>query len=127
MQTLVTSALLIAVIAAAARTAVPVVGRDWPQFRGIHAQGISDTTTTPTTWNVPEARSVAWKSPVPGLGHSSPVIWGNSVCVTTAISGKPDPELKVGLYGDIQPVQDDTVHTWKVLCFDKASGRLQWE
>src|SRR5918995_2549865 len=127
MRTLVAFALLVTVTAAAARTAVPVLGRDWPQFRGIHARGVADTAGTPMTWNVPEQRGVAWKTPVPGLGHSSPVIWGNTICVTTAISGKPDPELKVGLYGDIQPVQDDTVHTWKVLCFDKGNGTLRWE
>jgi outer membrane protein assembly factor BamB len=127
MRILIISAFFVAVSAAAPRTTAPAPGRDWPQFRGIHAQGISDATSTPVTWNVPEGRGVAWRTPVPGLGHSSPVIWDDVICVTTAVSGKPDPELKVGLYGDIKPVEDDTVHTWKVLCFNKKNGRLRWE
>ena len=111
---------------AAAAPQGPVAGRDWPQFRGIHARGIVDA-PAPTSWNVPEGRGVRWKTPVPGLGHSSPIVWNDLVCLTTAISGKPDPELKVGLYGDITPVEDDTVHEWKVLCLDKATGRIRWE
>ena len=112
--------------AAAARDAA-VPGRDWPQFRGIHADGVSDAAAAPVAWNVTEKRGVLWRMPVAGLGHSSPIVWNDLVCVTTAISGKPDPELKVGLYGDITPVNDDTPHTWRVVCLDKASGRVRWE
>ena len=114
-------------LASTAAREAPLPGRDWPQFRGIAARGISEAKPAPTAWNVPEGRGVAWKTPIPGLGHSSPIVWQDLVCVTTAISGKPDPELKVGLYGDIKPVDDSTVHTWKVLCLDKATGRVRWE
>jgi hypothetical protein len=55
------------------------------------------------------------------------VVWGDRLFLTTAISGKEKAELRVGLYGDIAPVQDDTVHQWKVLCFDKRTGKLLWE
>jgi outer membrane protein assembly factor BamB len=70
---------------------------------------------------------VKWRVPVNGLGHSSPVVWGGLVCTTSAVSGTPDPELKVGLYGDIGSVLDTTVHRWLVMCFDKATGALKWE
>jgi outer membrane protein assembly factor BamB len=76
---------------------------------------------------VEEARNLQWKTPIPGLGHSSPIVWGNRVFVTSAISGLEKPELKVGLYGDVKPVTDDTVHQWKVYCLDKNTGRLLWE
>ena len=127
MRPLLGSLLLLVSLASGAAREGPVPGRDWPQFRGIHARGISDSAPAPTSWNVPERRGVLWKTPVPGLGHSSPIVWRDLVCVTTAISGKPDPELKVGLYGDITPVEDDTIHTWKVLCLDKATGRVRWQ
>jgi outer membrane protein assembly factor BamB len=105
----------------------PRAGVDWPGFRGIAARGVADSGTAPLRWNVPESRQVKWRVPVNGLGHSSPVVWGGLVCTTSAVSGTPDPELKVGLYGDIGSVLDTTVHRWLVMCFDKATGALKWE
>ncbi|HYN06473.1 MAG TPA: PQQ-binding-like beta-propeller repeat protein [Vicinamibacterales bacterium] len=107
------------------RSAVdPKPGVDWPSFRGIRGAGVADGFKTPTTWNVPNNQGVRWKTPIEGLGHASPIIWGNRVCVTTAISGKPDAGLKIGLYGDIASVPDDTVHVWKLTCLDKKSGKV---
>jgi outer membrane protein assembly factor BamB len=106
---------------------LPRAGIDWPSFRGPRASGIGDGFKAPTQWNVSAGQNVKWKTPIAGLGHSSPAIWGNLLCVTTAISGKTDPELKVGLYGAIKSVDDESVHTWKVICLDKKSGRLRWE
>ncbi|HXE81542.1 MAG TPA: PQQ-binding-like beta-propeller repeat protein [Vicinamibacterales bacterium] len=105
----------------------PSPARDWPQFRGIGARGISEGPPPPTSWDVPSGRGVKWRTPIPGLGHSSPIVWGDLVCVTTAISGQADPELKVGLYGDIEPVRDESAHTWKVYCLDRLTGRVRWE
>ncbi len=102
-------------------------GANWPSFRGPSACGIAEGHPTAAQWNVSEGTNVRFKTPVPGLAHSSPVIWGDRLYLTTAISGQDDPELKVGLYGDIASVQDDTVHTWKVLCYDKNTGALLWE
>jgi outer membrane protein assembly factor BamB len=102
-------------------------GTDWPSFRGPDATGVAEGFSTPTDWDVEDKKNVLWKTPLPGLGHSSPVISGDRVFVTTAISGKDDPELKVGLYGDIRPVEDDTVHAWKVFCLDKKTGKVLWE
>jgi outer membrane protein assembly factor BamB len=101
----------------------PKPGVDWPSFRGIRGAGIAEGFKTPASWDVPKSQGVRWKVPLEGLGHASPIVWGNRVCVTTAISGKPDAGLKIGLYGDIASVPDDTVHTWKLLCFDKKSGK----
>jgi outer membrane protein assembly factor BamB len=100
---------------------------DWPSFRGPNAGGVADGAATPTTWNAEKGDNILWKTPVPGLGHSSPIIWGDKVFVTTSISGKEKPELKVGLYGDIAPVNDDTVHQWKVICLNKKTGKTIWE
>ena len=100
---------------------------NWPQFRGPQARGISENSSLPTTWDVETNNNIKWKTNVPGLGFSCPVIWENKLFLTTAISGLEDPEVKVGLYGDIEPVEDETIHTWKVLCYDKSSGELIWE
>ena len=101
----------------------PKPGVDWPSFRGIRGAGVSDGFTTAINWDVPAKKNVRWTAAVPGLGHSSPVIWGNRLCITTAISGKGDNSLRIGLYGDIASVMDETSHTWKLMCFDKNSGR----
>lgn len=105
----------------------PRPGIDWPSFRGIAARGVGEGAAPPLQWNVPEGRHVRWRASVAGLGHSSPVVWGNLVCTASAVSGLADPQLKVGLYGDITSVQDTTQHRWLVMCFDKATGKLQWE
>jgi len=102
----------------------PKPGVDWPSFRGIRGAGVADGFRTPASWDVPNNKGLRWKTPIPGLGHSSPIVWGGRVCVTTAISGAPDAGVKIGLYGDIVSVVDNTVHTWKLLCADKMSGRV---
>ena len=105
----------------------PRPGVDWPQFRGIKANGTSDTHATADKWSVTSNEGIAWKTPIPGLGLSSPIVWGDLVCLTTSISGMKDAGLKVGLYGDIKPVQDDTEHEWRVYCLDKKSGAVKWQ
>ncbi|HUF48883.1 MAG TPA: PQQ-binding-like beta-propeller repeat protein [Vicinamibacterales bacterium] len=102
----------------------PRPGIDWPSFRGINGTGVAEGFPTPTTWDVPGGKGVRWTTAIEGLGHSSPVIWGNQVCVTTAISGKIDAGLRIGIYGDIASVQDDTEHVWKLVCVDKTSGQV---
>lgn len=124
-----TLGLLAAAIATAqphASTA-PRPGIDWPQFRGIAASGVAEGAPLPATWNVAQNKNVAWKTPIPGLGHSSPVVWGDLLCVTSAISGKSEAGLKVGLYGDIASVADDTPHEWRIYCLDKNSGAIKWQ
>jgi outer membrane protein assembly factor BamB len=121
-------ALVVAATSLQAQTRVsPRAGVDWPGFRGIAAAGTDEGASLPVSWSVPDSKLVKWKVPVAGLGHSSPVVWGDMVCTATAISGTPDPQLKVGLYGDIGSVLDTTTHKFMVMCFDKRSGKLRWE
>lgn len=99
----------------------------WPSFRGTNASGIAEGYPTPLEWDVASSRGIRWRTPVPGLGHSSPAIWGDRVFITTAVGGPADSQLRVGLYGDISPVENDPVHAFKVLCLDKRSGKVLWE
>ena len=105
----------------------PRPGVDWPQFRGIRASGIDDRHPAPASWDVARNQSVRWKTPIPGLGHSSPVVWGDTVFLATSISGQRDAGLKVGYYGDIDPVKDDTPHEWRVYALDKKTGKVRWQ
>jgi outer membrane protein assembly factor BamB len=105
----------------------PRAGIDWPQFRGISAAGVSEGAETPSTWNVADGKNVQWKTDIPGLGLSSPVVWGDLLFVSTAISGKRDATLRPGLYGDIESVPDDTSHEWRVYALNKKTGVVVWQ
>jgi outer membrane protein assembly factor BamB len=105
------------------QTANPRPGVDWPSFRGVRASGVAEGFPTPETWDVASGKGVQWKSAVEGLGHSSPVVWRDRIYLTTAISGKGDSGLKPGLYGNIESVNDDSPHTWKLIALDKKSGK----
>lgn len=112
-----------------AAASIPAAPSDsnWPSFRGAFARGVADGFATPVSWNVAGAKNVKWKTAIPGLAHSCPVVWGDRVFVTTAVGAKAEPELKVGMYGDVRPVRERDVHAWKVYCLDKSSGQILWE
>ncbi|MDA2927134.1 PQQ-binding-like beta-propeller repeat protein [Acidobacteria bacterium AH-259-G07] len=99
----------------------------WPSFRGPGANGLAEGYPTASTWNLETSENVEWKTPIPGLGHSSPIVWGDRIFVTTAVSSQKNPKLKVGLYGDIRPVDEDTIHSWRLYCLDKHTGQILWE
>jgi outer membrane protein assembly factor BamB len=78
--------------------------------------------------------NIAWKSEVPGRGHSQPVVWGNRVFLTTDIEGDKIQDYKeiVHMMGEEKFVHPDWTgadleHTLKVLCFDANTGKLLWE
>ncbi|MGB0715204.1 MAG: PQQ-binding-like beta-propeller repeat protein [Phycisphaerae bacterium] len=99
---------------------------NWPQFHGTAARGIG-TGKPPMTWDVPAGKNVKWKSAVPGLGHSSPIIWDDKVFLTTAIRSAGESDLRVGLYGDIASVDDNSEHVYKVMCLSRSTGKVEWE
>jgi len=107
--------------------AIPALGGDWPQFRGPNASGLGDGQNPPVTWDGEKGTNVVWKTPIPGLSVASPVVWGDRVYVVTAISSDAGQTFRTGLYGDTNPIVDNTRHTWKVCALDKASGRILWE
>ena len=86
----------------------------WPSFRGRNAAGIAQGHATPVTWNLNDGTNILWKEPVPGLAHSSPVVWGDSIFLTSAIGEGATEELRVGLFGESAPVQDVSIHRWCV-------------
>ncbi len=101
--------------------------QNWPQFRGPGAAGVVEGSAAAQTWNAAKAENLVWKTKVPGLAHSSPVIWGDVVFVSTAVTSGTKDETRFGLYGDVAPVKDDPKHTWKVYALDKRTGKVLWE
>ena len=107
-------------------------GADWPQWRGPEGSGVSAERGLPEEWS--ETKNVRWKTPIPGRGHSSPIIWGKRVFVTTAVEGEIVPGAKaVGHTIDGKPwSHPDSVganrrHTFKVIALDRETGRVLWE
>lgn len=108
-------------------TASDFDGVNWPSFRGPHACGVADGHPLPATWNVETGENVKWKTPIPGLAHSSPIVWGDRLFVTSAVSSDPDPFLRVGLYGESPKHEEKVEHDYRVYCLNKNTGKVIWE
>lgn len=100
---------------------------NWPSFRGTGARGIADGQNPPLRWDVETGHNVLWSTAVEGLGHSCPVVWGDRVFLTTAISSAGDTSIKAGNYGGVGSVDDESEHRFVVICFDKLTGEVVWE
>ncbi len=108
----------------------PTVGQSnsgWPTFRGEFASGVRDGAHLPDEWDVEHGKHVRWTIPIPGLGHSSPIIWENSVFVTSAISSAGNRIVQTGLFGSGDASADRSVQKWVVYCIDRKTGRVRWE
>jgi outer membrane protein assembly factor BamB len=88
----------------------PVLGsqqaENWPGWRGLGTAGISLDPHLPVQWSADE--HIAWRVGVPGVGKSSPVIWGENILLTSAIGQGAAPQLSV-------------------LCYHRADGKLKWQ
>jgi len=119
--------LLLSTLSISAQTNSETDSKQWPGYRGQNASGIALSSSTPAFWNVDDAANIKWKIKIPGLSHSSPIVWDDLLFITAAVSEKENPELTVGLYGSIEPVDDKSVHEWRVYCINKNSGSILWE
>jgi outer membrane protein assembly factor BamB len=99
----------------------------WPSFRGPDAAGIADGQKLPDAWQAKTGENILWRTPIPGLAHSSPVVWGDRIFVTTAVSSRGNATFKPGLYGDGDASDDRSPHNWMVYAIDKRTGRIAWE
>lgn len=121
------STLIVGMILIVASSSTAFSQTNWPQFRGSGAAGVAESGPAPASWNAEKTTNLRWKTAIPGLGHSSPVTWGNKIFITTAITSAAKDETRFGLYGDVAPVKDDPKHTWKVYALDSKTGKILWE
>ena len=106
--------------------AAPPAG-SWPSFRGPQASGVADGQKLPDRWNVATGENIRWRTPIPGLAHSSPIVWGHRLFVTTAVSSRPNATFRPGLYGDGDASDDRSLHKWMLLALDARTGKVLWE
>src|SRR5213594_3315056 len=81
-----------------------LTAEEWPSWRGLRGDGTSHEANIPLHWSATE--NVRWKVPIPGKGHSSPIIWGDRVFVTTCIEETGERVL---------------------LCLDRRDGKVLWQ
>lgn len=101
--------------------------RQWSGYRGYMSSGVLDNANLPESFDLDKMINIRWKTEIPGLGLSSPVIWGDKLFITTAVSKSDRQGIKTGVYGEGMPVADSSIHDWKVLCINKNSGKIIWE
>lgn len=100
---------------------------NWPSFRGASASGVQDGQAWPERWDAERGEGVRFKVEIPGLGHSSPVIWSNRLFLTTAVSSDRDASFKPGLYGSGEASRDRSEQDWRIVCLDQRNGKRLWE
>ena len=97
----------------------------WGQWRGPLATGAAPKADPPVEWS--ETKNIRWKTKLPGLGHSSPVVWGSLVFVTTAeMTGAKKPFTGVtpdGAHNNMNPLFD---HQFAVMAIDRQTGAVVW-
>jgi outer membrane protein assembly factor BamB len=107
---------------------------NWAQWRGPGGLGVASAANYPEEWG-PD-KNIAWKTVVPGRGHSSPIVWGDRIFLTTSIEGErvPDHKAPDHLGFDLKPgyfhpdsVGVDYKNTLEVFAFDARDGKLLWE
>ena len=79
---------------------------DWPRWRGPRGDGTSFETDIPTQWDAESGQNIAWKVPIPGIGHSSPIVSGDRIFLSTFLPETNDRQL---------------------LCLDRLRGEVRWQ
>jgi len=110
-----------------ALAAAPPVLNNWPAFRGRDAAGVADGAVAPAAWNADAdhgpAHNILLKTPLPGLSHSSPILWQDTLYEATAVARAGAAPLKVGLYGASDSADDKGEQAWKIYALDRATGK----
>ena len=102
-----------------------ICAQNWPGWRS-DGHGISPEKNLPLKWS--ESEGVKWKIPMPGAGHSSPIVWGNRVFVTTGVAEDPTVEtFKGGVFmGGDRRSPDESEYAYRVICLDAEKGDVLW-
>lgn len=105
---------------------------NWPQWRGPDGSGVSNEKNLPGEWS--PAKNIKWKTAIAGRGHSSPIVWGNKIFLTTAVEGEVVPGAKAVTHTNegkefLHPdsVGADRKHTFKVIALNRDTGKILWE
>jgi outer membrane protein assembly factor BamB len=111
----------------AARSRLAASPMNWPSFRGPGASGVADGQSPPIAWDAEKQVNVRWSTRIPGLGHASPIVWGDRIFLTTAISSEASPEFRPGGLRSDNVSADRSEHEWRLIALDKGTGKILWQ
>ena len=101
------------------------VAQDWPQFRGPEASGVvADNEQLPERWSSSE--NISWRTTIPGLGWSSPIVTNGLIVFTTVVSDGDVEFPEGGWYGGGEREIPADVHHWLVYALDLETGMTRW-
>jgi outer membrane protein assembly factor BamB len=108
------------------------VAAEWPQWRGSTGNGVSTEKNVPLEWS--GTKNVAWKTEIPGIGHSQPVVWKDRIFLTSDIEGEAIPGAKAPVHflkkeAFLHPdsMGANKKHTLLVMALDRANGKILWQ
>ena len=142
-----TLALGIACVTALSAQAVEQAESNWHQWRGPNGNGLASEGNPPTEWNA--EKNIGWKTPIPGKGSASPIVWGDKIFVLSAIdTGQPDPNAPAPPAEEAEEEDGNAdegrrgrgrrggrrrdsgpknIHQFTVVCVDRNSGDILWQ
>jgi outer membrane protein assembly factor BamB len=97
----------------------------WPQWRGPLATGVAPNAQPPIEWS--ETKNVRWKTALPGKGHSTPIVWGDRIYLTTAIPSGPPVKPRFVRPGAHDNLEMTRKHEFTALAVDRKSGEVLWK
>ena len=103
-----------------------LIADDWSRFRGPNGNSIASESKHPVEWS--EDSNIAWKVKIPGRGWSQPIVTGDHIFVTTAVTANEEKPRRFdgGKPADAKDATKD-VYEWKVLCVSLKTGKILWE
>jgi outer membrane protein assembly factor BamB len=123
---------LIAAMSVGMLTTASSLAGNWPQWRGPDGSGISNEKNLPAEWSA--SKNIKWKTPIEGRGHSSPIVWGKMIFLTTAVEGEVVPGAKAAkhMMDNKEFIHPDSVgankkHTFKVMALNRDTGKVLWD
>ena len=101
--------------------------KNWPQWRGPLATGVAPYGDPPIEWS--EVKNVRWKTAIAGRGHSSPIVWGQRIFLTSAERfgprlQKPQPDTAPGAHDNLLI---DSRYRFFVIAMDRKTGKIEWK
>jgi outer membrane protein assembly factor BamB len=96
----------------------------WPAWRGPTMSGVAPGSNPPLTWS--ETEHLAWKTPIPGAGHGSPIVWGDRLYVSSAVATDRMAEAPPVADESAKTTPSAQIYEFVVTCLDRNTGDIVW-
>ncbi|MEX2138311.1 MAG: PQQ-binding-like beta-propeller repeat protein [Pirellulales bacterium] len=101
---------------------------NWPQWRGPLGTGAAANGDPPIIWNEADGTNIRWKTPIPGRGHSTPIVWNDRIFLTTAVAfGDPLPPRPSMAPGNHDNLPVTHRHRFAAIALSRSTGKILWQ